>query len=112
MKYDNEFFINKYSILTEAEILNNLNTIEYNTMIKYRKFDEDFLKKIISECNMFTIMIYQKVSKKFIFDYILNPKYHDSDIDTTIDIHSVCKYQDYSIDELKEYEEEYKKLNI
>jgi DNA-binding Xre family transcriptional regulator len=92
-----------YNKLTEDDILNNKYTLNIDDILFKRKFNEDFLSKIIGYANLNTFLITQDLSKEFICKYILNPYYQYEDNEKTITLERACRSQKYSIEEMVDY---------
>lgn len=93
----------KYENLSKEYVLENLETLSVNDVLSYNKYEEEFLKKLIPYVNMKKLLITQDLSLGFIFQYILNEKYHFDDDEKLLDIDDVVRYQRYSLNEISKY---------
>lgn len=79
--------------VTKVFVMNNYNQLLMDRYLFMFQFTEDEIKKFVDRVSMKRILITQKLSMKFVIEYILNSKYHVNDSDSSLVIDDVLQYQ-------------------
>jgi hypothetical protein len=91
--------MNRY---TAKYIISNKEIIDLDDILRHHKYPETVLEKLVLHTNFNTLLVYQKLSLDFVVKYIMNPRYHQEDNETTISYKEIEFFQGYTKEQVEE----------
>jgi hypothetical protein len=84
---------------TEEHILQNINNLNLDLIVKTQKLSINCLSKIVNYIDLTLILKYQKLTPEFVIEFFINNKNEKSRRESEITIYDIFLYQEHFTEE-------------